>query len=370
MEHWSKQVEVWAKATVEMQRIMSEAWLSLMRVPFAGSTVLPSSASWRREPVAQEFPGRTGEVEPAVRDVVSRFFTAQHLAWRSLSLSLNAWKAWLPRIEAGRDWQSGLRQYVGQFRQECSRGPQAVARTIQEMSELWRLYGEQWQKLSRPWAESLKQAPWRMGQAVTGDGSALIELANLCWDAYERTIGCLLESPSLGYTRELNQDLLQGFDTWMEYRRAAFEYQVIVADAWTQAFERWLRELVARGEKGEPLHGLRQLLFLWVDICDQVFGEVFRSEEYTRIQNRLVNMAATYRLREMEIVEALLKTGHVPTRGELDEAYRRIYELRKEVKTLKKQLHETQAELAAHVAREPAARTTERIHGTSDSASA
>jgi len=48
----------------------------------------------------------------------------------------------------------------------------------------------------------------------------------------------------------------------------------------------------------------------------------------------------SYRLREREIVEVWLQMYDLPTRSELDEAHRRIYELRKEVKTLKRALAE------------------------------
>lgn len=358
MVQWGQQAEAWVKSMADMQRAMGETWINLMRPPFVAPPVFPAGAPRRREPVPQELTGWTAEAEPAVRDTISRFFNGQHLALRSLSLSVSAWMALIPKIEAGQDWQTALQKYTDEFRRELVRSPQAMAKTVEEMGHLWRLYGEEWQKVSRPWAESLKQAPWRISQAVTGDGSALIDLANLWWDAYERTFGCFLESPSLGHTRELNQDLLKGFDAWIEYRRATFEYQVIVGDAWAQVFERFVQELVAHGEKGELVQGLRGLLFLWADICDRVLGEVFRSEDYIRIQNRLVNTAAAYRRLEVEIVEALLKTSHVPTRGELDEAYRRIYELRKDVKELKKHLQETKAELATFVSREPESRAT------------
>jgi hypothetical protein len=52
----------------------------------------------------------------------------------------------------------------------------------------------------------------------------------------------------------------------------------------------------------------------------------------------------TYRIHERQIVEALLKISHVPYRSEMDETHRRIYELRKEVRELKRAFLETRAE--------------------------
>jgi class III poly(R)-hydroxyalkanoic acid synthase PhaE subunit len=195
--------------------------------------------------------------------------------------------------------------------------------------------------------ESFRHAPGHLGQAITGNGSELIELTNLYWDAFERTFGRLLESPSMGYTRELHAKLLKGFDAWLDFRRASFEYQVMLADAWARAFEQLMQELVTLAEKGERIQSLRQLLGLWVDVADRVFMEEFRSEAYNRVQGQLVNTVMAYRLREQEIVETFMKISNLPTRSEMDEAHRTIYELRKEVKALRKALREADSQAPA-----------------------
>jgi class III poly(R)-hydroxyalkanoic acid synthase PhaE subunit len=239
-----------------------------------------------------------------------------------------------------------VKNYADHFRQQFLQFPQGATQAAQDTDELQRLYLEEWQKLVQPWAESLRRVPWHVGQAATGDGSAGIKLTNLYWDAYERTFGRLLESPSLGHTRELTQDLLKGFDAWVDSRRAILEYQSGLAEGWTQAFEQFVRKLVSLAEKGEKIQSLVQLLNLWIDVIEGVFTTRFRSEEYLEKQSRLVNTVMAYRLIEREIVEAFLKTSHLPSRSELDEAYRRIYELRREVKELKKSLRDIKAELS------------------------
>ena len=150
-----------------------------------------------------------------------------------------------------------------------------------------------------------------------------------------RSVECL-KAQAWAITREMNEDILKGFDAWLDYRRASFEYQVSLGETWTHAFEEFMRRLVTLAEKGETVPSVKTLLLLWIEIVDQVFTDVFRSAEYIRIQGRLVNTATAYRLREREIVDAFLKASHLASRSELDEAYRRIYELRKDVKELKK----------------------------------
>jgi class III poly(R)-hydroxyalkanoic acid synthase PhaE subunit len=343
------------KALTEVQKQMWESWFDLMRTASPAMPVSPAMAGQWREFATHTVKGWTAEAEQIAKDVSQRLVTTQDCVLRFLELSLNAWNAVAPKIEAGEDWSVVLSKYTEQVRQRFLLSPQGIGKAAQDWGELWRLYLEEWQKIVQPWADSLRRAPWRVGQASTGDGSALVELMNLYADAFERTFGRLIESPSLGHTRELNEDLLKGFAAWMDYRQASFEYQVQLGETWTRAFEEFIRNLIAQAEKGETVQNLRQLLFQWIDVIDQMFAKHFRSEEYIKLQGHLLNTAMAYRLREREIVEAFLKTSHVPYRSEMDEAHRRIYHLRKEVKELKKALHEIKAELASQGKRESAA---------------
>lgn len=350
----SEQSETMAKALTEIQKQMWESWMGLMRAAPAPMPVSPAMANQWREVATQAIKGWTTEAEQIAKDVGQRLVNTQDCVLRFLELSINSMNAIAPKVEAGEDWHAVLAKYTEQLREQFLLSPQGAQKATHDTGELWGLYLEQWQKLVQPWASSIQQAPWRVGQASTGDGSALVELMNLYGDAYERTFGRLIESPSLGHTRELNEDLLKGFASWMEYRQASFAYQVELGETWTRAFEEFIRSLITKTEKGETVQSLRQLLFQWIDVIDQVFAKAFRSDEYIRLQGHLLNTAMTYRVREREIVEAFLKTSHVPYRSEMDEAHRRIYHLRKEVKELKKALHAIKAELATQAKGQPA----------------
>ena len=344
--YWTEQTETMVKALADTQKQMWENWSHLM--PGIPS---PTSSNWAMtaqppQAAIEGFKAWTAGSEHILKDVAERLRTSQDHMLRFLELSLRAWTAITPKTGSGEDRQTALQNYLGSLRQQLLQFPQEMQKALLDTNELWRLYREQWQGLSQPWAESLRQAPWHFGQASTGNGSALVAMPNLYWDAFEKTFGRLLESPSLGLTRELNQDMLKGFDAWLDYRRATFEYEATLGETWIHAFEEFMRQLVAQTEKGETIPSVKKLLFLWVEVVDRVFTDVFRSNEYVRIQGSLVNTATAYRLRERELVDAFLKTSHLASRSELDEAYRRIYELGKDVKELKKTRLDAQTELA------------------------
>ena len=72
----------------------------------------------------------------------------------------------------------------------------------------------------------------------------------------------------------------------------------------------------------------------------------------------------TYRIQQREIAEASLSLYDLPTRSEVDEAHRNIYELRKEVKALKKALADLQKPKPRRTTRaKPANATQENQEG-------
>ena len=209
--------------------------------------------------------------------------------------------------------------------------------TIPEnQAELWQIYVKGLQKLSQLWADSLRQSLESTISAVEGEQSPL-SLINLYWNIYEKMFGNFLLSPSLGYTREFNNKWLLGFDSSINFYKASFDYQVVLFNVWSGAFEELMRELVSSEEKGK-IQNWRQVLQVWSSVFDQVFAETFRSEDALQIRGKFLNTAITYRLNQQQMMEVFLKSNNLPIRSEVDEIHGSIYELRKEIKSLRKAL--------------------------------
>ena len=298
----------------------------------------PSSADgWQA--LAEESMKAWGDATTQVaRNVAESLLAGQTAMGRVIELTSDAWKAMTPPLNANGEWQSMLEDFSSQVRQLTLGLPTSPA-TAGDAVQLWQLYVQQIQELSQPWLRLMtRDAPAHLGRAFPGEQSELLELSSHYWDAYERTIGRLLGSPSLGYSRELNHRLAEGFHAWQEFLRAGFEYRVVMSEAWMNAVKQTMQRLRERGERGEPVISVKQLIEVWTDTADEAFTEIFESRRYIDAQGQVLNSAMALRRKQQEIVDNLLKGSYVPSRSELDEAYRSIYELRKEIRELKKQL--------------------------------
>lgn len=336
---WTKQAETMMHTWGEAQKKMWDSWLGLAQ-GMSDSSKFPNMTEQWRWLAEQSMQNLTASSGPTIKGVVEQLAASQASMMRFLELSTKAWQMIAPKIEAGEDWQSVLSDFSNQWFQQLVGGPTGFMTSSKDINDLWRFYLEEWQKLGQPWLQSWIHSPWHFSQAMTGAGSELAELSRLHWDAYERSFGRMTETPRMGFNREMMSTLVNGFDTWVDFRKASADYHMLLAKTSAVAFEAVMKELVAISERGEKIESVRDLMNLWMDTIDQTFSKLYKSEEYLNVQRELSSAVMKYRMKEQEIVEIFMQTLNLPTRSELDDAYRSLYELRKEVKALKKALKE------------------------------
>jgi polyhydroxyalkanoate synthase subunit PhaE len=332
-------------AWLESQKLLWESWVSMVSakaVDRKQADFTNPLELWNNI-VQESTKAWTGSTAAIARSTAEGFLSVQETGLRFMEFTAKAWEALEPKMATGEDWQGDLREVIEQFRQGWLKLPETAAAANQDINQLWELYLKQWQAFGQPWDVALRQAPEYVSRAVGGDSTALVGLSNLYQQAYQDSLARLVSSPGLGMTREFNDKFQQGFDAWVSWQLATLEYQGVVSEIWEQAFEKFFQDLLSLAEKGQTLDTLRDLILLWTRGAEDVFTESFRSEAYVLAQGKMLNASMKYRVRERAIIETFLDLYDLPTRSELDEAHRRIYELRKEVKVLKKAVAALQA---------------------------
>lgn len=303
--------------------------------PGSGGPADDPFEAWQRM-ARQAVEAATAGADPLVRDVTRRVLDAQQMSLRVAGVMAHAW-----RTTAGGEGgnpAAAFQAWAEQLRQSAAAMPEQATAASNDVMAQWRMYLETLQRTVGPWAQAFTSAGSHVGGAATGDRNELGEIMRLNWDAWERSVGRVVESPSLGFTRELDEKMIGGFETWVAYRRAVAEYQMVLGHAWAEAVEAVAHALLERAEAGRPIESLRDLGTLWTEVADGVLEKAFRSEDYAEAQGRMVTAAMRYRMAERTLVETFLKMTDIPSRGELDEAFQEIYALRRELRALRREL--------------------------------
>ena len=318
----SEQARTLADAWTENAQKMWEGWFGAFSPP----AVTPSPASPWSEAAAKGVRAWVDQTIPLANDVLGRVMPDPEALTSLFRSWMDVWEAFgrEAHVQPGTFGPAGAAAQRMLSHPFGFPEPGSLARDV---GELWGLYAQSVEELYGAWLRvSHGSADPLAADSVHETG--LGRFSGLSWDALERTFGRLLQTPGIGFTRELNEKLLGAFGAWLELRRATVDYQMAVSAALTESTTKFLRELAARAARGERVGGLRDFLGLWGDTLDEVLIESFRSEEYAKVQGRLVRAAMAYRIRERDALDVVLKTGHVPTRSDVDEVARSLHDLR------------------------------------------
>lgn len=336
--NWYEQTKAMMDMWTNAQQQMIQGWMGMGTT----SPDMTKMTDMWRDMVQQNIRMWTQDSDPAVQSVSEQMFSSQNAMMRLLEMSMRVWQNMMPMMQGDGDWNAALDSQIEDVRATLMQNTMDWSRASENMGQLWQTYLEQWQLFMGPWMGASQNTMPQMSRAMMGDRDALVQMTNTYWDAFQHSFGQLLQAPGIGYSREFDEKLRRSFAAWLDYQEAAYGYQIILADTWVKAFEQLMREMMDNVEEGQKIESLRDFLTRWSVTADTIFKDVFRSDAYVVAQSKLVNALMQYRIKQRDVNERFLEINDIPTRSEVDEAHRRIYELRKEVKSLKRQLLEIQ----------------------------
>lgn len=354
-EQTMSMMQMWSEAQQQMMRNWTSAAKSAQQtVPRWTERMMPAdmlSTSMRgiqeavnmwRNMTLQSIRSWTSSSDNTVQSIAENMFASQSALMRLFEQSIKVWQNLIPVLEAGDDWESVLNKQMENIRATLIENSAQGMGKSADMNKMWLSYLEQWQTFGAPWWGALQKITPDMsnvmGGLMNGDPEAFRETTDIFWDAYQETFGKLLRAPSVGLTREMDEKVRNGFAAWVDMQQALFEYQVIVVDMWVNSFDQFVRDMVKMAEEGQTIDSIRGFLDKWSITADQVFKESYRSEAYIRMQGKMIDTLMAFRKSQGEVTEMVMQSMDLPTRSEIDEAHRRIYELRKEVKALRREM--------------------------------
>ncbi|GGD55010.1 class III poly(R)-hydroxyalkanoic acid synthase subunit PhaE [Pseudoxanthomonas indica] len=146
-------------------------------------------------------------------------------------------------------------------------------------------------------------------------------------DNLQREAERWMHLPTFGPMRE-HQERWQGLaQAQQDYQRSLLDYEQTMLHVAQLALARFESLLAARAEPGQQVTSARALFDLWIDAAEQAYAEVALSPEFRRVYGALTNAQMQLRLAVTTEIEQICLQLGMPTRTEVDSAYRKIADL-------------------------------------------
>lgn len=114
------------------------------------------------------------------------------------------------------------------------------------------------------------------------------------------------------------------------------EMQYMVYNQGTKVMDNLADYIAKKVESGEEITSMMTVYQEWLNIGDKTFVELFESEEYGKMMAEVNAMQLTLRKDVEKQLEKAMVGIPVATRSEMDEIYKTIYDLKKQVRELEK----------------------------------
>lgn len=191
-------------------------------------------------------------------------------------------------------------------------------------------------KLTSIWGKEVIDSQFHLlGKMVTfftanpGDGKEAFK----AWNSfYEKEVKPLLNLPQVGlarYYQERSNQLLDKFNSW---NKASVEFLYMISGPLDESLCMLQREMERGDQANRFTEGLKGFYQFWIKQLEALYQNLFRSPEFIKCLSDTLDALEDFVRARMEYVQDLGKALQIPTIKDLDEAYRELYLLKKEVR--------------------------------------
>ena len=211
-------------------------------------------------------------------------------------------------------------------------------KTLQQCEQQYK----HWLKVAENWMGT--QQP---GKSDDASGQTLAHMLNPAtfmqsgFEIVDEIFRKLVNGPEFADIGNFEKKLLKTGQEWQAFRDAGHRYQDVIASAWLRAFQHFSDEFMTSLSSGEATP--EDTLQRWLKIADEELVDTLRSEEFLEAQKELFARGSDYRLKYKEFVELWCESHTIPTRSEVDDLHKIIYDLRREVRSLKRRLDQVES---------------------------
>jgi Poly(R)-hydroxyalkanoic acid synthase subunit (PHA_synth_III_E) len=200
---------------------------------------------------------------------------------------------------------------------------------------------ETWKGAMAPWLAWFDAAESATGARATKVGEAAAQalmrpdkmLENM--SSLSGGLRELVGLPQLADLPDLRDTGVPTFEPALELIAIAQQYMRVGIPIWVEACKRFEKEVAQQNEMGQSADSAGDALELWNTVLDRTLMEFNRSSEFADLQQRYLRAGIRQRLETRRYFEMLAKMADSPTRAEMDDVYRRLHELRRDVAALR-----------------------------------
>lgn len=183
--------------------------------------------------------------------------------------------------------------------------------------------------------EALKQA---FSNALNKGPQGYIEYLEQWEKSYENTFGKFVSAPTFGKDMAFWQNQKSSFDSYIKYNIASTKFYMSLAEIARDGTRQTLDEYVAMRKEGTEPKTFDEFYKYWNKTVSKAYDKVLFSDEISTLAGNMVNEMANFKMEYDKLCEMWLANMPIPKKSDMDDLYKTVHEMKKELRALKRQL--------------------------------
>jgi len=158
-------------------------------------------------------------------------------------------------------------------------------------------------------------------------------------DMYEKEFKQFFLVPQLGLMRTYQEKANQVIDKYNLFQSTLTEFLALLSLPFNRAMRVMQENLTEMTENGSLPDDTREYYDMWVRVLEGHFMTLFQTPQYTETLSRTINTLTDFTAARNSVIEDLLGSFPIATQRDMDDMARELYELKKRLRKLEKEIN-------------------------------
>ncbi|WP_071027146.1 poly(R)-hydroxyalkanoic acid synthase subunit PhaE [Peptoniphilus raoultii] len=218
--------------------------------------------------------------------------------------------------------------------------PLDLQEVFKKAFNLNKTYNETFNLIYGPWLDTAENLMDYFMKGALSDPEGFIEFFNIWKENYDKTFAKLLNSPQFGIDRNQYENNMQTFDKFIKFINYFAELSLKLYKLVDDSTEEVIKESFNMIKEGKNSATFEEFYNYWRKKVSDNFDKLFYSDEFSKFLGNFVDSLTVLKKDLDKLIIEGLKNLPIPTNEDMDSLYKSVYELKKEVRQLKKMLRE------------------------------
>ncbi len=191
---------------------------------------------------------------------------------------------------------------------------------------------------AKSWAESEKAFKDAFSEFNSGDAKSYVEYLESFKKSYDDTIGKFMNGPTFGKDMEFWKAQNASFDKFVKYNIASSKFNASMQEIAKEATEQVVNDFVNMSKDGTQPKTYDEFYKYWAKKVSKAYEQILLTDHFGKLSGEIVDSMSKFKMESDKLFEMYVANTPLVTKSEMDSLHKTVYDLKKEVRSLKAEL--------------------------------